>query len=374
MSYLTFGYLTSGYLRISFRGLPYEVMFHYVKSCSKSVPYIWVYFGTRFALCKQGFTSCCSNVPIKIEGLGVGDFRRTRVPSVISLSTSAVLVSVDVKTWTATKQDSIVADEVTDNKKADRGSGKFVKSLLQGNMQYRDIINCRQKIYNWLSQSAYRWNHSQDLVPTIDLPRFTREFSMYEDLFNVYVEEFIKVYPQAVSNQAMQQGDLYDSSDYPSAEEVRRKFSLNLYVSEVPEQDFRCQISNELARDLKINYQRQTEGIVKNVLSQQIDRVTKVMESISHCCGYKEFTSIETGEVTQQKRKIYGSTLQKAKELCETYSQFKLIDNEDSRKLNETIESLGNVLSGVSSEQLKESTVARKRVKEGIDEILNKFI
>jgi|TARA_R110000868_G_scaffold163151_2_gene395295 hypothetical protein len=292
----------------------------------------------------------------------------------ISLSTSAVLVSVDVKTWTATKQDSIVADEVTDNKKADRGSGKFVKSLLQGNMQYRDIINCRQKIYNWLSQSAYRWNHSQDLVPTIDLPRFTREFSMYEDLFNVYVEEFIKVYPQAVSNQAMQQGDLYDSSDYPSAEEVRRKFSLNLYVSEVPEQDFRCQISNELARDLKINYQRQTEGIVKNVLSQQIDRVTKVMESISHCCGYKEFTSIETGEVTQQKRKIYGSTLQKAKELCETYSQFKLIDNEDSRKLNETIESLGNVLSGVSSEQLKESTVARKRVKEGIDEILNKFI
>jgi hypothetical protein len=40
MSYLTFGYLTSGYLRISFRGLLYEVMFHYEKSCSKSVPYI----------------------------------------------------------------------------------------------------------------------------------------------------------------------------------------------------------------------------------------------------------------------------------------------------------------------------------------------
>tara|TARA_R110000803_G_scaffold1606_3_gene5109 strand:+ start:169 stop:762 length:594 start_codon:yes stop_codon:yes gene_type:complete len=197
---------------------------------------------------------------------------------------------------------------------------------------------------------------------------------MYEDLFNGFVEDFIKVYPQAVSNQAMQQGDLYDSSDYPSADEVRRKFSLNLYVSEVPEQDFRCQVSNELARDLKINYQRQTEGIVKNVLSQQIDRVTKVMESISHCCGYKEFTSAKTGEVTQQKRKIYGSTLQKAKELCETYSQFKLLDNDDSRKLNETIESLGNVLSGVSSEQLKESTVARKRVKEGIDEILGKFI
>ena len=96
----------------------------------------------------------------------------------ISLSTSAVLVSVDVKTWTATKQDRNIADEVTDNKKADRGSGKFVKSLLQGNSLYRDIINTRQKIYNWLSQSAYSWNHSQDLIPNVDLPRFTREFSI----------------------------------------------------------------------------------------------------------------------------------------------------------------------------------------------------
>ena len=292
----------------------------------------------------------------------------------ISLSTSAVLVSVDVRTWTATKQDRNIADEVTDKKKADRGSGKFVKSLLQGNLQYRDIINCRQKIYNWLSQSAYRWNHSQDLVPTADLPRFTREFSMYEDLFNKYVDDFIAQYPQAVSNQAMQQGDMYDSSDYPTADEVRQKFALNLYVSEVPEQDFRCQVSNDLARDLKINYQRQTEGIVKNVLSQQIDRVTKVMESISHCCGYKEFTSQNTGEVTQQKRKIYGSTLQKAKELCETYTQFKLLDNEDSQKLDDTIASLGNVLSGVTTEQLKESDVARKRVKNGIDDILSKFV
>ena len=293
---------------------------------------------------------------------------------IISLSTSAVLVSIDVKTWTATKQDSNIADEVTDKKKADRGSGKFIKSLLQGNLSYRDIINTRQKIYNWINQSAYRWNHSQDLIPTVDLPKFTREFSMWEDLFNEQVDTFISQYPTAVSNQAMQQGDMYDSSDYPSEDEVRTKFALNLYVSEVPEQDFRCQVADDLARDLKINYQKQTEGIVKDVLHQQIDRVTKVMQSISHCCGYKEITNSKTGEVTEQKRKIYGSTLQKAQELCETYSQFKLVDNEDSQKLSVAVNSLGKILGGVSTEALKESVVTRKRVKEGIDDILSKFI
>jgi hypothetical protein len=133
-------------------------------------------------------------------------------------------------------------------------------------------------------------------------------------------------------------------------------------------------VADDLARDLKINYQKQTEGIVKNVLHQQIDRVTKVMQSISHCCGYKETTNSKTGEVTEQKRKIYDSTLQKAKELCATYSQFKLVDNEDSQKLSVAIDSLGSILGGVSTEALKESVVTRKRVKNGIDDILSKFI
>tara|TARA_R110000824_G_scaffold131421_2_gene293478 strand:- start:493 stop:1413 length:921 start_codon:yes stop_codon:yes gene_type:complete len=293
---------------------------------------------------------------------------------IISLSTASVLVSVDVKTWTATKQDSNIADEVTDKKKADRGSGKFIKSLLQGNAQYRDIINTRQKIYNWVSQSAYRWSHSQDLIPSVDLPKFTKEFSEWEDLFNEQVDKFIVGYPMAVSNQAMQQGDMYDYSDYPSADEVRSKFALNLYVSEVPEQDFRCTVADDLAKDLKINYQKQTERIVQNVLSQQIDRVTKVMQSISHCCGYQEITNSKTGEVTEQKRKIYDTTIQKAKDLCSTYTQFKLVDNEESQKLEVAIDSLGSILNGVSTDALKESVVTRKRVKNGVDDILSKFI
>jgi hypothetical protein len=38
---------------------------------------------------------------------------------IISLATSAVLVSVDVNVWSATKQDRGISDEVTHAKKAD---------------------------------------------------------------------------------------------------------------------------------------------------------------------------------------------------------------------------------------------------------------
>ena len=40
---------------------------------------------------------------------------------IISLATSAVLVSVDVNVWSATKQDRGISDEVTHAKKAEIG-------------------------------------------------------------------------------------------------------------------------------------------------------------------------------------------------------------------------------------------------------------
>ena len=48
----------------------------------------------------------------------------------ISLASSAVLVSVDVNVWSATKQDRIISNEVTASKNADKSAGRYVKNLL----------------------------------------------------------------------------------------------------------------------------------------------------------------------------------------------------------------------------------------------------
>ena len=69
---------------------------------------------------------------------------------IISLATSAVLVSVDVNVWSATKQDRVISDEVTTLKNADSSAGRFVKSLLADDTHHKKVSNYRQTIYNWL--------------------------------------------------------------------------------------------------------------------------------------------------------------------------------------------------------------------------------
>ena len=80
------------------------------------------------------------------------------------------------------------------------------------------------------------------------------------------------------------------------------------------------------------------------------------------------------GKLRNRNERYMVAPCRKQKSYAKHTRQFKLLDNEDSEKLDSTIESLGKVLNGVTTEQLKESVVARKRVKDGIDDILGKFI
>ena len=88
----------------------------------------------------------------------------------LSLASSAVLVSVDANVWSATKQDRGISNDVADSKHADRKAGKYVKNLLADHPKHKALVNYRQTIYNWVKRRTYRWNNSQDLLPSFDVP------------------------------------------------------------------------------------------------------------------------------------------------------------------------------------------------------------
>tara|TARA_R100001015_G_C4635146_1_gene203683 strand:+ start:4215 stop:5153 length:939 start_codon:yes stop_codon:yes gene_type:complete len=306
------------------------------------------------------------------SGRTTDSYKLQQPEHIVSLATSSMLVSVDVNVWTATKQDRGISDEVTTMKKAELGTGKFTKYLFAKNPKHHRIVKLRQLILKWLRQSTYRWNNSQHLLPTVDLEKFKTEYDKYESEFNTAVEDFLENYQTLVSDEAFKQGDMFDKSDYPSVEELRHKFNMRLFVAEVPSQDFRCQVSQDTADDLKAEYQQQADDIVRTVINDQCNRIVDVMRSISHCCGMIEGVDKE-GQPTFKKRAIYDTTFQRAKALVNTIKNFKPIDNEQSDMLQEAVDDLEKVIGGVSTDLLRDSDSTRAEVKQGIDDILSKF-
>jgi hypothetical protein len=291
---------------------------------------------------------------------------------IVSLATSSMLVSVDVNVWTATKQDRGISDEVTTMKKAELGTAKVTKYLFAKNPKHHRIVKLRQLILKWLKQSTYRWNNAQDLLPTVDLEKFKKEYEKYESEFTTAVEDFLENYQTLVSDEAFKQGDMFDKNDYPSIETLRQKFNMRLYVAEVPSHDFRCQISQDTADDLRGEYQQQANDIVDKIINDQCNRIVDVMRSISHCCGMIESTD-KHGNPVHKKRAIYDTTFQRAKALVNTIKNFKPIDNEQSDMLQGAVDELEKVIFGVSTDLLRDSDSTRAEVKQGIDDILSKF-
>jgi hypothetical protein len=289
----------------------------------------------------------------------------------ISLASSAVLVSIDTKVWSATKQDRGISNEVSDSKHADRNAGKYVKNLLADHPRHKAIVNYRQTIYNWTKRRTYRWNDANDLLPSVDVPRFKQEFGEHKLKFDTLVDEFLGSYSSIVSDMAFKAGDMFNRSDYPAVDELRVKFGVELYVSEVPMNDFRCGIANDIADDLFDTYSKQAENIVTEVMLAQKSRFIEVMKSISHCCGYDELgVDDNTGETKVKKRKIYDTTLLKAKEMCETFKGFNLNDDPE---LEEARAMLEKALADVDASDIRESDAVRSSVKEDVDSILSKF-
>jgi hypothetical protein len=292
----------------------------------------------------------------------------TKPEHLISLASSAVLVSVDISVWSATKQDRGISDEVTTAKNADKSAGRYVKNLLANHPKHKAVVNYRQTVYNWLQRRTYRWNQSQNLLPSVDVPKFKQEYHEHQIAFHALVDSLTVDYDSIVSDMAFKQGTMFNRNDYPTKEQVASKFSLNLYVSEVPMNDFRCGIANDIADDLFNTYKQQAHGIIESIAQEQSERMVEVMESISHCCGVDE--SEVNGEVRTKRRKIYDTTIQKALEMCESFKRFNLKNDSD---LEQARASLEKVLRGVKAEDIRDSDAVRHHVKEGIDDILSKF-
>lgn len=292
----------------------------------------------------------------------------------ISLASSGVLVSVDVNVWSATKQDRGISNEIAGAKNAHMNAGKYTKNLLADHPKHKALVNYRQTIYNWVKRRTYRWNNSQDYLPSVDMPKFKQEYNDHQVQFNSLLAAFLGEYNNIVSDMAFKAaglGDMFNRDDYPAQAELASKFGIRLFVSEVPMNDFRCAIAQDIAEDLFETYKQQAQEIVSHVVMEQQTRFVEVMKSISHCCGYDELgVDDNTGETKTKKRKIYDTTIQKAKEMCESFKQFNLTSDPEFEQARASLE---KALSGVDAETIRESDAVRHAVKEDVDSILGKF-
>jgi hypothetical protein len=241
--------------------------------------------------------------------------------------------------------------------------------LLANNATHKKILNYRQMIYNWLERETYPWQGGLNVLPVVNLPKFMKGYEVHAAEFNRLVDEFLAAYPTMISNMAFEMGDMFDRRNYPTVDQVRAKFSIDVYTSEIPSGDFRTTIAQELADDLHKSYTRQANDMVKEILNKQAEQLVSIMQSISHCTD-TEIVTDDDGSQRVRRRKIYQSTIERALDLCDTFQKFNLTN---SPELEDAAFRLRKLLHGADVEQIRNSESLRIQIKSGVDDILSKF-
>lgn len=292
---------------------------------------------------------------------------------ITSLATSGILVSAEVSVWTGQKKDKQVQTEVASDKGADTDAISVSKNLLSKCPQHKALMTFRQTINNGMKVFTFPWAGGLDYLPMARYQRFMEWWAQREQEHTELVTEFKRVYPQFVSDLAFgvsnTLGTMFDRTDYPHVDDLDSRFTLNLTQVPVPENDWRVQVSHDLASDLHKHYAKQSEQMAQRMVDEQSAQLIKVMESLKHSCEFSVVTD-KDGTTKVKRNKVVEGTLIKALEMIDVFKDF---NPSNSVALEEARAGLERLLSGISITQLREHDTTRAIVSSEVDGILSKF-
>lgn len=285
----------------------------------------------------------------------------------MSISSSAVLASLNISVWPASKLDREITDQVNSNANASINAGKFMKDLFAGTSLRKDIEKfaaaCRVKHLRYTLPWA---DKGERLLPTalfLDYKQFINES---EQKFDQLCLNFFTAYPQLLADAPLNLGSLYKADDYPTLEEVRSRFGFRYVISPLPEAgDFRLDVGNAEMEELKQKYAADYEGRLADAMREPWERLHTVLSSMS-----VKLTDDDMDEDGKSKKRYHETLVTNATDLCALLTKLNVTGDP---KLEEARKQLELTMLGADIEAIKESPAIRESMKSKVDAILDKF-
>lgn len=201
------------------------------------------------------------------------------------LGSKAVLVSLNIKQWTARKLDRKITDKVNSEHGASADAGRYNKSLLA-----RDAVAEIVKITGQARTEHYSrtlpWHDEGSRILSsagyLEYANTMRELGLQ---FEAAVDRFEANYPAYVEDARRLLNGMFNADDYPDATRIRSRFRFRTNVDPVPSaDDFRVALSDAQTSELRAALERRSaealETAQRDVWQRIADRATHMLEKL----------------------------------------------------------------------------------------------
>lgn len=287
------------------------------------------------------------------------------------IQNSAMLVDLNISTWTGRKMDRKVSDEIDAAKNTKAKGGNYHKKLLAGTQKLDDLQKLVGGIRVWHYTQTLPWSDAGSrLLPMKNFFDYKAMLADYEIQFNEAVDEFLTEYPTLVSAAAFQLGDLFDADEYPAAEKLRHKFHFRYVFLPVPEVgDFRIDVNEASKAELQEQYKQFYDNKLTDAMN---DAWGRLHECVTHMSAKLANAPVprETKEGPNYTQVFRDSLVTNAIDLCALLSKLNVTNDPKMERMRVALE---QAVSGKSAEDLRKSDDLREQTKAKIDSILDMF-
>jgi len=297
-----------------------------------------------------------------------------------SISSSAMLVQLNISTWTARKLDKSASRKVARDNGASAKAGNYNKNLLAGCTELEDL----KKIVGNARTTHYAmtlpWSDmGLRLIPTSQYFDYQNTMTDLEHTFRRMYQDFEDAYQWRTSTAMSELGAMFSHADYPPVDELRRKFGWNLAVQPLPEAgDFRLDIPNEQQEVLKQQYDSFYRGAIESAMNDIWARLHKNLETVLRQLSPKDetnpaptgWTKKPNADGSRKYNKLYDSVFDTSLELIHMMRDFNLTGDTQMTAIADQLE---NALYGVNTDALKASETLRLDKQQQVKDIISKL-
>ena len=282
----------------------------------------------------------------------------------MSISSSAVLVELNISVWPASKLDRDTTAQVNTDASAVVDAARVHKNLFAGTNLRKEIENFAAKVRLFHNQRTLPWaDKGERMLPTALFMEYKQTMNAYEQTFDAMCSSFFHAYPELVKDAPTHLGKMHRAEDYPELEEVKLKFGFRRTVKPVPEAgDFRLDIPANDLKEMRSEFIVQQDNKLAEAMREPWERLHEMLVGIS-----KKLTDVEGDD---SKKRYHDTLISNPIELCELLTKLNVTNDP---KLEEARRQLEVAMVTADIEEIKEDADSRSELKSKVDDILKRF-
>lgn len=285
------------------------------------------------------------------------------------LANHALLVALTVSKPSFRKHDKKATRELLDSHQSQAGMARVNKLLIAKKGTPLEKV---ETAFNAIRTTHYArtlpWAENARILSTKGYMDYCNELRVLKQkAFDILDTEFLPVYDSLVNDAKYQLGDMFDSTEYPTAQELRQRYKAEFSFLPLPNtDDFRIDLAQDQVDRIKQHIQATCDANLATATDKVVERLVTVVKNMMN--SLDDYGTMEDGR--KRKKSFKDSLVGNITELCDLMPTLNITGDQTIDALTEEVR---QQLTRYSPQVLRENAQARQETAEKAEKILEKM-